>query len=268
MKNVISKSIFILICAVFHWITVADIVTYYDAAGTFPHCSEAVEEYMMNCVSKSDFFAYMLSEKPILVKNTTGLCSSMGYEYVGNDQIFPPLRLYWKGGRPTMQAFFKKWGPGHPEFEEFMNATRDNNKGCASSKITSPTQLVNSANGTDLLDTVITYYDKSTSTTAHPQCSEGPALYMKNCVFPSDFFSYILSVDPVFITDKTCTELGYEFVSYDAVFSGFKMYWKGGAAAFSDFITDFATNHHNDYQDVLMFLNKTRDDNPSCNITH
>ena len=48
----------------------------------------------------------------------------------------------------------------------------------------------------------------------------------------------------------------------DGCFPGFKMYWKGGAAAFTTFITSFVGGHAS----LVPFLNNTRDKNPACKL--
>ena len=96
-----------------------------------------------------------------------------------------------------------------------------------------------------------------------PQCSSGPVEYMRNCVFRSDYFSYMQSDHPVVISNgTTCEQLGFGLVGPDGVFTEFQLYWKGGAAAFGKFITPFIGKH----PDLLTFLNATRDSNPACKL--
>ena len=97
----------------------------------------------------------------------------------------------------------------------------------------------------------------------HPQCSQGPAVYMKECVFPTDYFSYVLSADPRQTDTSNCTQLGYEYVMADPSFPKFDLYWKGGAAAFAAFRETFGPNH----EELTAYLNAARDDNPACNTT-
>ena len=97
----------------------------------------------------------------------------------------------------------------------------------------------------------------------HPQCSQGKKAYMTDCVLPSDFYSYILSADPVLDTSgKTCADLGYAHVSTDPIFHGFELYWKGGASAMSAFEKSFRMGH----PDTGKFLNASRDYNPACSL--
>ena len=94
----------------------------------------------------------------------------------------------------------------------------------------------------------------------HPQCSQGPLTYMNDCVIPTDYFSYLLAADPVTSTTKNCSELGYEFVSPDPVFSKFDVYWKGGAAGFSAWAAKFSVGH----PELIKFLSAARDKQPAC----
>ena len=77
----------------------------------------------------------------------------------------------------------------------------------------------------------------------HPQCSEGPADFMAQCVLPSDPFAYYLSADPVLNATTTCDELGgFDYVAMDPVF-GFKLFWRGGIAGISNFSHQFHPGH-------------------------
>ena len=108
-------------------------------------------------------------------------------------------------------------------------------------------------------DTAI-IYDK---TGKHGQCSEGRRSYMADCVMPSDYFSYLLSGQPTLAIGQTCASLGYQHVKTDPIFSGFELYWRGGAAAAAAFSGPFFANHTG----LLGFLNASRDANPACKRT-
>jgi hypothetical protein len=94
----------------------------------------------------------------------------------------------------------------------------------------------------------------------HPQCSEGDYNYMAGCVLPSDYFSYILSAHPVLSTRGNCSSLGFTFVSTDPIFSGFRLYWKGGAPAFSAWSKGFGAGH----AQLGVYLAEARGKNPAC----
>ena len=103
-----------------------------------------------------------------------------------------------------------------------------------------------------------TYYDAKG---AHPQCSEGPTAYIRDCVFPSDMFAYMLSAKPTLVDDNgTCASRGFTFVTVDPIFTGFKLYWMGGPAAFQNYSTTWAPAHPN----LAPALNTSLNANPAC----
>ena len=108
---------------------------------------------------------------------------------------------------------------------------------------------------------LLAYYD---ATGKHPQCSQGPTTYMEQCVIPTDYLSYMLAADPVTSTTQNCSELGFEFVSPDPVFSKFDLYWKGGAAGIAAWSKIFSLGH----PDLMKFLSAARDKQPACSDQH
>ena len=105
---------------------------------------------------------------------------------------------------------------------------------------------------------VTTYYDANGT---HPQCSEASTAYMKGCVLPSDMFPYMLSDVPTLADDGgSCAQRGYEYVSADPVFTGFKLYWKGGAAAFQQKLATWGAAHPN----LVPALNMSLHANTAC----
>ena len=81
---------------------------------------------------------------------------------------------------------------------------------------------------------LIAIYD---ATGEYPQCSQGAKSYMTDCVYQSDFFSYIPSTRPVLGPDGvTCEGLNrsYTFVAHEKLFTGFDFYWVGGVDAWNE----------------------------------
>ena len=83
---------------------------------------------------------------------------------------------------------------------------------------------------------------------------------MTQCVIPTDYLSYLLAADPVTSTTQNCSELGFEFVSADPIFSKFDLYWKGGAAGIAAWSKTFTLGH----PDLMKFLSGARDKQPAC----
>ena len=105
---------------------------------------------------------------------------------------------------------------------------------------------------------ITTYYDANGT---HPQCSEASSAYMKDCVFKSDMFPYMLSDVPTLVDDGgSCASRGYEYVSADPVFTEFKLYWKGGAAAFQQKLATWGAAHPN----LVPALNMSKAANKAC----
>ena len=154
---------------------------------------------MQNCVLPSDFYSYILSADPVL--DASGkTCTDLGYTHVSTDPVFRGFELYWKGGPQAARAFSKSFHAGHPDTGRFLNASRDDNPSCSladaaaadmvpAASTTRPRATVADAHG----GLVITSYDSSG---ALPQCAEGPAAYMTNCVHPCDFVAYFKSSTP------------------------------------------------------------------------
>ena len=235
--------------------TATSVLTYYDAAGKHPQCSQGPETYMKQCVLTTDYFAYMLSADPITT--TTQNCTELGYEYVAADPIFSKFDIYWKGGPAGFQAWGKSFNPGHPGTIKFLSAARDKQPGCKDHHRTPLTPLTQPPHTTDA---TMTAYDESG---VLPQCAEGPAAYMANCTFPNDMVAYMLSGKPVLVPGSKCTSMGYEKVTTDNIYPLVTLYWKKGhKPSMSEFFTGFFKNHTSAFQ----MLNFTRDHTPACKI--
>ena len=167
----------------------------YDATGRHPQCSQGAKSYMQDCVLPSDYYSYILSADPVL--DASGkTCADLGYTHVSTDPIFHGFELYWKGGPQAARAFSESFRAGHPDTATFLNASRDYNPACSLAEVASSRPSVTSAThppATSNADTIVTSYDKSGTL---PQCAEGPAAYMTNCVHPCDFVAYFKSSTP------------------------------------------------------------------------
>jgi hypothetical protein len=233
----------------------------FDADGTWPQCSEGSLPYLRDCVMPSDYFSYLSSKSPVIVTNGSN-CSSLGFGLVTtHDACFPGFALYWKGGAAAFSSFYSgMYAPGHPQNVLFLNRSRDSNPACHSmyhrgsglrskgsgggrgkdsgslhsttGSITAATTAavaaaasLRPAGQTQRDDAIAVIYDAAG---VHPQCTEGPLAYMRDCAFPSDFFMYTLSRTPTLISNgSTCAALGFQFCAVDKIFPGFKNYWRG-----------------------------------------
>ena len=57
----------------------------------------------------------------------------------------------------------------------------------------------------------------------HPQCTQATEAYLRDCVMMSDSFAYFLSTKPVIDTEHTCSQLGFELVMPDPIFTEFDL---------------------------------------------
>lgn len=169
----------------------------YDATGRHPQCSQGTKSYMQDCVLPSDYYSYILSADPVL--DASGkTCDDLGYTHVSTDPIFHGFELYWKGGPEAARAFSESFHEGHPDTGKFLNASRDYNPACSlAGAATSETPEASETQPTVTVDAyagpIVTSYDKSGTL---PQCAEGPAVYMTDCVHPCDFVAYFKSTAP------------------------------------------------------------------------
>ena len=101
-------------------------------------------------------------------------------------------------------------GPGHPDNQKFLNASRDSRPACKlPATPTPPTARAGAtapAAAAVAAGAVVTSYDKSGSL---PQCAEGPAAYMTDCVHPCDFVAYFKSERPTLLEGSHCAAMGY-----------------------------------------------------------
>ena len=105
------------------------IVTSYDKSGVLPQCAEGPAVYMTSCVYPSDFVAYFKSNTPTLLQGSH--CAAMGFTFQSYDNIFPPVRLFWKTGAvPSMSDYFGPYFTNHTEAFAYLNYTRDHNPAC------------------------------------------------------------------------------------------------------------------------------------------
>lgn len=183
----------------------------YDAAGKHPQCSQGAKSYMLKCVLPSDFYSYVLSADPVL-DSSGKTCADLGYTHVSTDPIFHGFELYWKGGPAAAHAFSESFHAGHPDTAKFLNASRDYNPACsvvagtpASATATVPAKQIGPTTATALAGAVITSYDKSGTL---PQCAEGPAAYMIDCVHPCDFVAYFKSASPTVSLGRISASFG------------------------------------------------------------
>ena len=152
---------------------------------------------MQDCVLPSDYYSYILSADPVLDESGK-TCNDLGYTHVSTDPIFRGFELYWKGGPEAAHVFSESFHKGHPDTAKFLNASRDYNPACSlagaavseslDAWTTHPAVVVD-----DYAGPIVTSYDKSGTL---PQCAEGPAAYMTDCVHPCDFVAYFKSSTP------------------------------------------------------------------------
>eukprot|EP00935_MAST-01C_sp_MAST-1C-sp1_P002497 g2497.t1 len=243
------------------------IIATYDASGKSPQCSQGKESYMRNCVFPSDFYFYIVAERPVFGKPGIS-CTDMGWneaEHIfhgQHDPIFHGFDGYWHGGDAvfgTYDAMLHKTHDPLGDIGQYLAASRDYNPACSLPGPPAPKVLRRSsslpmpdANATAVL------YDSSG---AFGQCLEAPYLYLRDCIVPSDFFTFFLSHEPVLESfNRTCEQLGYTAADTSSVFAGAKGYWKGGQANATQFMAGYRAGHPN----INAFLARTRDGNPAC----
>ena len=98
----------------------------------------------------------------------------------------------------------------------------------------------------------------------HGECAEGPETYIKECVQKSNLFFYFLAGErhpPTLAGNTTCSALGYTYVTTDSIFTGFSVYWMGGAAAAGKFSGPFAQKHPLLHESIVL----SKAGNPACN---
>ncbi len=118
--------------------------------------------------------------------------------------------------------------------------------------------LENAGAGAEQEEEIVAWYD---ATGKYPQCSEGPATYMRQCQFHSDLFAFVPAGRPVWAAPgETCASLGFEYIGPERVFTGMRPYFRGGVPAWTAYNTQF----HKGHPDVETILNNTRDWNPAC----
>jgi hypothetical protein len=100
---------------------------YIDACGGSDQCADGNYSYLVNCVKPSDYFAYMHSKCPIIVKQT---CAKLGYDFFQQDPIFD-FKIYWKGGPSAANKWFASFAPGHPDNVKFITKTKQDNPACS-----------------------------------------------------------------------------------------------------------------------------------------
>ena len=111
-----------------------------DESGTHPGCSEGEEEYLRNCVLRTDYFQYLPSHTPAVIANGSN-CSSLGYTLISsNDNVstgeaFSGFELYWQGGgdEPAVEGFRAYWDEfvdNHPDAVDFLALAKENNPEC------------------------------------------------------------------------------------------------------------------------------------------
>ena len=113
---------------------------------------------------------------------------------------------------------------------------------------------------TSSFNTTAVLYDRSGR---FGQCLEAPYLYLRDCVVPSDFFSFLLMREPALEpSNRSCAELGYAPVAPALLRSPFRVagHWRGGAGAASAYLGRYREGH----PDIDAFLRRARDANPAC----
>ena len=199
-------------------------LAFYDAAGVHPQCSQGPAAYMTECVLSTDYFGYVLAADP--VQTSTAGCADLGYTYVARDPVFN-FDLYWKGGPAAVAAFEKAFAPGHPEVQTFLGAAMAKNPACnATAAVAVAVAVADAKRRPKATATpsagaagMITAYDHAG---ALPQCSEGPADYMTDCVQQCDFVAYLKSERPTRVPGASCAEMGYQ--GMDNIYPKVKLY--------------------------------------------
>jgi hypothetical protein len=244
------------------------IIATYDASGKSPQCSEGARSYMENCVFPSDFYFYIVADKPSFGKPGVS-CTDMGWnesEHIfhgGHDPIFHGFDGYWHGGDKVFGVYDAALHASHDslgDIGEFLAASREYNPACnlpqqpmAHPHFSSSSLPLPAGN-----DTAVLFDEKG----EFGQCLEAPYMYLRDCVVPSDLFTFLLARKPTLEGfNRTCEELGYTAADTSSVFE-VRSYWKGGPTAAEVFLSKYRDGHSN----ISAFLSRTRDGNPACKL--
>ena len=247
------------------------IVATFDASGKSPQCSQGRKSYMTDCCFGSDFYFYIVADKPTVGADGVN-CTQLGWKesehifHGSPDPIFHGMNAYWRGGDPAFDAYDRALHAGHDPLGDigmFLAAARDHNPACTPTNTTTVitsdiTKLVQTApshphpQGED----VAVFFD---ATASLGQCLEAPYLYLRDCVVPSDFFSFILASKPTILFNTTCSALGYDQVGPGPVFAT-RVYWRGGNASHSEYMRRYRDGH----PDIDRLLTHSRDGNKAC----
>jgi hypothetical protein len=222
----------------------------YDTAGVHPQCSEGDAAYLQNCVLPSDYFFYLLSADPVM--GATQTCAQLGFEFVEEDPVFD-FKLFWKGGPSALGNWSKGFSAGHPKLGAYLNHSKNVNVACR--KDHRPQAAVPATAGGAAM---VTSYDASG---VLPQCAEGPAAYMSDCVQVCDMVAYLKSSKPTLIAGSHCSNMGFTYQAMDSIYTKVQLYWKAGAKpSMQNYFGPYFKNHTKAFE----YLNATRDRTPAC----
>jgi hypothetical protein len=245
------------------------IVATFDVSGKSPQCSQGRKSYMKDCCFGTDFYFYIVAEQLAIGPDGVG-CTAMGWndsEHIfhgAHDPIFHGMDAYWRGGDPAFSKYDEAFHRGHDglgDIGEFLAAARDSNSACTLPKPPEPLRSLRRgvqgpASGGDA--NVAVLYDTSGT---FGICLEASYFYLRDCVVPSDFFSFMLARAPTISFNTTCSLLGYGTVGPGTVFK-YQTYWKGGKVVHDAFMAKYRAGH----PDLDHFLARTRDGNQACGL--